>query len=68
MSKETLHVCAQSLQLCPTLHDPMDHSLPGYSVHGIFAWWLDIGSLSKNDHLTELFWEKTVLGVVLVIK
>ena len=23
-------------QLCPTLHDPMDCSLPGFSVHGIF--------------------------------
>ena len=26
---------AQSLQLCPTLCDTMDHSLPGFSVHGI---------------------------------
>ena len=26
---------AKSLQLCPTLCDAMDHSLPGYSVHGI---------------------------------
>ena len=23
-------------QLCPTLRDPMDYSLPGFSVHGIF--------------------------------
>ena len=23
-------------QLCPTLSDPMDHSLPGSSIHGIF--------------------------------
>ena len=23
-------------QLCPTLRDPMDHRLPGSSVHGIF--------------------------------
>ena len=23
-------------QLCPTLRDPMDWSLPGSSVHGIF--------------------------------
>ena len=23
-------------QLCPTLCDPMDCNLPGYSVHGIF--------------------------------
>ena len=26
---------AQSLQSCPTLCDPMDCSLPGFSVHGI---------------------------------
>ena len=28
-------ICAQSLQLCPTLCEPMDHSLPGPTVHGI---------------------------------
>ena len=28
-------VCAQSLQSCLTLCDPMDYSLPGSSVHGI---------------------------------
>ena len=28
-------VCAQSLQLCPTLCDPRDHGPPGSSVHGI---------------------------------
>ena len=27
---------AKSLQLCPTLRDPLDCSLPGSSVHGIF--------------------------------
>ena len=27
---------AKSLQLCPTLCDPMDCGLPGFSVHGIF--------------------------------
>ena len=30
-----LLVCAKSLQLCPTLCDPMDCILPGSSVHGI---------------------------------
>ena len=41
-------------QSCPTLHDPMDFSLPGSSVHGIFqarvlewgaiafSFWLDL--------------------------
>ena len=28
-------VHAQSLQACPTLCDPMNHGLPGSSVHGI---------------------------------
>ena len=28
-------MCAKLLQLCMTLCDPMDHSLPGSSVHGI---------------------------------
>ena len=27
---------AKSLQSCPTLSDPMDRSLPGSSIHGIF--------------------------------
>ena len=27
---------AKLLQLCPTLSDPMDCSLPGSSIHGIF--------------------------------
>ena len=28
-------VAAKSLQSCPTLCDPMDCSLPGFSIHGI---------------------------------
>ena len=32
-----LHACMlKSYQLCPTLCNPMDYSLPGSSVHGIF--------------------------------
>ena len=27
--------CAESLQSCPSLCDPLDHGLPGSSVHGI---------------------------------
>ena len=27
---------AASLQSCPTLSNPMDYSLPGSSIHGIF--------------------------------
>ena len=30
------YAAAKSLQLCPTLCDPIDSSLPHSSVHGIF--------------------------------
>ena len=33
----SLFICAKLLQLCPTLCDPMDCSLPGSSVHGIWV-------------------------------
>ena len=34
-SLDNLWECAQLLQLCPTLYDAMDYSLPGSSVRGI---------------------------------
>ena len=37
--KHLLLVCeseSEVAQLCPTLSDPMECSLPGFSVHGIF--------------------------------
>jgi len=33
---QVLCMCAKLLQSCPTLCDPIDHSHPGSSVHGIF--------------------------------
>ena len=33
--ESTAAAAAKSLQSCPTLCDPMDCSLPGFSVHGI---------------------------------
>ena len=35
LEKHLMHAVAKSLQSCPTLWDPMDCSLPGFSVHGI---------------------------------
>ena len=36
--------------LCPTLSDPMDHSLPGSSIHGIFqARVLEWGAIAFSD-------------------
>ena len=45
-------------QLCPTLCNPMDCSLPGSSLHGIFqARVLEWGAIafSKNYHMTQQF-------------
>ena len=37
-------------QLCPTLSDPMDYSLPGSSIHGIFqARVLEWGAIAFSD-------------------
>ena len=37
-------------QLCPTLSDPMDHSLPGSSAHGIFqARVLEWGAIAFSE-------------------
>ena len=40
-------------QSCPTLHDPMDCSLPGFSVHGIFqARVLEWGAIAVSDFMS----------------
>ena len=40
---------AKSLQSCPTLCDPIDGSLPGSSVHGIFqARVLEFGAIADE--------------------
>ena len=43
-------------QLCPTLRDPMDCSLPGSSIHGIFqARVLEWGAIARSEeHTSEL--------------
>ena len=42
---------AKSLQSCPTLCDPMDCSLPGSSIHGIFqARVLEWGAIAFSQH------------------
>ena len=41
---------SEVIQSCPTLHDPMDCSLPGSSVHGIFqARGLEWGAITFSD-------------------
>ena len=42
---------AKSLQLCPTLSDPMDCSPPDSSVHGIFqARVLEWGAIAYSEY------------------
>ena len=43
-------IAAKSLQLCPTLCDPIDGSPPGSSFHGIFqARVLEWGAIAFSD-------------------
>ena len=43
-------------QLCPTLHDPMDCSLPGSSIHGILqARVLEWGAIAFSGFTTEFY-------------
>ena len=47
---------AKSLQSCPTPSDPMDCSLPGSSIHGIFqARVLEWGAIAFSDRLASLW-------------
>ena len=65
---------AKSLQLCPTLCDPIDCSLPGSSVHGISqARILDTGEdchfffqgvfLTQGSNLSLLHWQEDSLAL-----
>ena len=46
-----MKVKSEVAQLCPTLGDPMDCSLPGSSVHGIFqARVLEWGATPSHEH------------------
>ena len=50
-----MFVClrAKLLQSCLTLSDPMDYSLPGSSIHGIFqAGVLEWGAIAFSEGLT----------------
>ena len=54
---------AKSLQSCPTLCDPMDCSLPGFSVHGILQArtleWVAI-SFSMSILVSNITWEDAI--------
>ena len=52
---------AKWLQSCPTLHDPMDSSVPGSSVHGIFqARVLEWGAIAFSNIMIMLCYAKSL--------
>ena len=59
-------------QLCPTLSDPMDCSLPGSSIHGIFqARVLEWGAIAFSGNLARpcyiVIWTDTSLDVAVKV-
>jgi len=49
---ESEKVKGEVAQSCPTLHDPVDCSLPGFSVHGIFqARVLEWGAIAFSEEM-----------------
>ena len=56
-------------QLCPTLSDPTDFSLPGSSIHGIFqARVLEWGSIAFSDIINSLILHLVIYDMVVVIR
>ena len=57
LGKEKPPTAAKSLQSCPTLCDPTDCSLPGFSVHGILQAttleWVAISFSKKNPRCNQ---------------
>ena len=59
---------AKSLQLCPTLLNPMDCSLPGSSTHGIFqARVLEWAAVAFSDSITAEYYSIIGINHILVL-
>ena len=55
-----VHICMLGAQSCPTLSNPIDCSLPGSSIHGIFqARVLELGAIAFSDTPPRLMEIKT---------
>ena len=57
---------AKSLQLCLTLCDPMDYSLPGFFVHGILQArtlkWVAMPSSKGSSQPRDRTWVSSIAG------
>ena len=59
-----VYAAAKSLQSCPTLCDPMDGSLPGSSIHGIFwATVLEWGAIAFSSWVYSYLQTHQVLSI-----
>ena len=59
----TAAAAAKSLQLCPTLCDPIDGSPPGSSVPGIFqARVLEWVAIAFSDEDRKSIWQTIMIG------
>ena len=62
-------LAAKSLQSCPTLCDPIDGSLPGSAVHGIFqARVLEWGAIAFSKITTNSVLILHILDLVEVVR
>ena len=56
-------------QSCPTLRNPMDCSLPGSSIHGIFqARVLESGAIAFSDFNKKVMFQLDILAFVMALK
>ena len=58
---------SEVVQSCPTFSDPMDCSLPGFSIHGIFqARVLEWGAIAFSDLVNEFLFFQFPLPTILI--
>ena len=66
--KLKVHTNTSVSQSCPTLCDPMDYSLPGFSAHGILqARILEWVAIFKS-HVSDLVMHQILNAVILMAK
>ena len=60
---------SEIVQSCPTLSDPVDCSLPGSSIHGIFqARVLEWGAIAFSDIMRLIYYETNITLILILIK
>ena len=72
MFTNELCVCVLVAQLCLTLCDPLDYSLPGFSAHGVFqagvVEWVAISFSRGSSRTRDRTWVSCIVGRGFTIK